>query len=48
MERVAQIPSVESVGIVENLPLVERVGQWRVRTPDMTDAEGAGQMVGRT
>jgi putative ABC transport system permease protein len=48
MAHVAQIPRVESVGIVENLPLVERVGQWRVRTPDMTGPEGAGLMVRRT
>ncbi len=42
MERLAALPGVDRVGIVENVPLDESVRRTRFRTPDMPDQEDAG------
>ena len=48
MDRVAAMPSVESVGIVENLPLVERPQPIRIETLEMGNIAEGGTIVGRT
>jgi predicted permease len=45
MERIAALPGVESVGIVENLPLNESVSGGRFRTEDTGSDEEAGSLL---
>ena len=48
MERVAALPGVERVGIVENVPLNEGVASRRFRTEDMAGEEDAGALLSLT
>ena len=48
MDRVAALPGVESVGIVENVPLNEGVNSLRLRTETSGDAKDTGPLVSRT
>ena len=48
MDRVATMPGVESVGVVENLPLVERPQPIRIETPEMGNTPEGGTIIGRT
>jgi predicted permease len=48
MERVAALPGVESVGIIENVPLNEGVQRLRFRTEEMGGDVEAGTLLGRT
>ncbi len=45
MDRVAALPGVERVGIVENVPLNEGVAGGRFRTEEMTGEEDAGALL---
>jgi len=45
MDRVAALPGVERVGIVENVPLNEGLTGGRFRTEDMTDEEDGGALL---
>ncbi len=48
MDRVAALPGVESVGIVENVPLNESVRHNRFRTEDMPSDADSGPLLGLT
>lgn len=48
MDRLAALPGVERVGIVENVPLDEGVADARFRTEEMPDEEGSGALLGFT
>jgi predicted permease len=48
MDRVAALPGVVSVGIVENVPLNEPVRNVRFRTPDMAADPGGGVLLNLT
>jgi predicted permease len=48
MERVAALPGVERVGIVENVPLNESVASDRFRTEDSAGDEDAGTLLSYT
>jgi putative ABC transport system permease protein len=48
MERLAALPGVRSVGIVENVPLNEGVGGVRIVTEDDASEEDGGALLGRT
>ncbi len=48
MDRVAALPGVERVGIVENVPLNEGVRSQRFRTEDTAGEEGSGTLVSYT
>lgn len=48
MERLRALPGVETVGIVENVPLNEGVGSTRFRTEDMAGDDDSGPLVSYT
>lgn len=48
MGRVAALPGVESVGIIENVPLNESVGVTRFVTPETASDPDGGVLLGRT
>lgn len=48
MARIAALPGVDRVGIVENVPLNEGVGNRRFRTESMPDEEDSGPLLGLT
>ena len=48
MERLRALPGVETVGIVENVPLNEGVGTTRFRTEDMAGDDEAGPLLSFT
>jgi len=48
MDRLAALPGVESVGIVENVPLDEGVSDMRVRREDRPAGDGAGTLLSYT
>jgi putative ABC transport system permease protein len=48
LERLAALPGVERVGIVENIPLNEGVASQRFRTPEMPAVEDSGALLSYT
>ncbi len=48
MDRVAALPGIERVGIVENVPLNEGLSTHRFRTPDGSREEGTGTLLSYT
>jgi putative ABC transport system permease protein len=48
MDRIRALPGVESVGVVENVPLDESVATLRFRTQEMAADPEAGTLLGRT
>ncbi len=48
LDRLAALPGVQAVGLVENVPLNESTPLRRIRTAEMGTAEDAGVMLNRT